>query len=83
MHPSEPILAQIASWETLLPGQSLAFPMAIDLATPSLPGVYKVSAGYTPPYVLPFEHDELTLRGIDIPNAKLVSATLTYTVRTP
>ena len=81
-HPKTSILEQIATWQTLLPGQSLSFPMTLDkvVDSPPRPGTYRVSASYEPPFIFPSEHDALTLRGIDIPNSKVSSAALVYEV---
>ena len=83
--PERSVLDHISEWHTLLPGDSWAFPLRYEeiASTPPQPGTYIVWAVYAPPYLSPAEKAELALRGIDIPDAELTSAKLTYTFAGP
>ncbi len=78
-HARDSILQQIASWETLLPGQSLAtHAVLLDGETTGEASTYTLYVEYLPPYVTPVERAELTLRRVDIPDAELSSPKLVY-----
>ncbi len=80
----KPILDQIALWETLLPGHSLRLQMTTrDPAAITRPGTYTISASYKTGFLLPAERTQLALHGIDVPNADLTSAKLTYIIPMP
>ncbi len=81
LHSRDSILQRIASWETLLPGQSLTTHAVLpEPETTGEPGTYTLFADYVPPYVTAYEKAELTQRRIDLPNAALQSPRLVYTV---
>ena len=84
-HSRDSILQQIASWNVLLPGESLDFTWRLDrvVALPPKPGTYTLSASYVSPFIFSAERDALVLRGIDIPSSELSSPALVYTVGAP
>ncbi len=82
-HARDSILQQIASWETLLPSESLTTHAVLpDAEMTGEPGTYTLYAEYVPPYVTPVEKVELSLRRISIPDAELSSPKLVYILPT-